>query len=111
MADEIDAGKIVAEIVLETQQARENAEEITETLDNIASKVIKPKIDYETLSYIKGSLEKMGITGQEMVDTLNTGFGNITGAKKYCVALEEIALKIDECRTKMQALNVGDNIN
>ena len=29
MADEIDAGKIVAEIVLETQQARENAEEIT----------------------------------------------------------------------------------
>lgn len=111
MADEIDAGKIVAEIVLETQQARENAEEITETLDNIASKVIKPKIDYETLSYIKGSLEKMGITGQEMVDTLNTGFGNITGAKKYCVALEEIALKIDECRTKMQALNVGDNID
>lgn len=111
MADEIDAGKIVAEIVLETQQARENAEEITETLDNIASKVIKPKIDYETLSYIKGSLEKMGITGQEMVDTLNTGFGNITGAKKYRVALEEIALKIDECRTKMQALNVGDNID
>ncbi len=111
MADEIDAGKIVAEIVLETQQARENAEEITETLDNIASKVIKPQIDYETLSYIKGSLEKMGITGQEMVDTLNTGFGNITGAKKYCVALEEIALKIDECRTKMQALNVGDNID
>lgn len=46
-----------------------------------------------------------------MVDTLNTGFGNITGAKKYCVALEEIALKIDECRTKMQALNVGDNID
>lgn len=111
MADEIDAGKIVAEIVLETQQAIENAEEITETLDNIASKVIKPQIDYETLSYIKGSLEKMGITGQEMVDTLNTGFGNITGAKKYCVALEEIALKIDECRTKMQALNVGDNID
>lgn len=111
MADEIDAGKIVAEIVLETQQARENAEEITETIDNIASKVIKPQIDYETLSYIKGSLEKMGITGQEMVDTLNTGFGNITGAKKYCVALEEIALKIDECRTKMQALNVGDNID
>lgn len=111
MADEIDAGKIVAEIVLETQQARENAEEITETLDNIASKVIKPQIDYETLSYIKGSLEKMGITGQEMVDTLNTGFGNITGAKKYCVALEEIALKINECRTKMQALNVGDNID
>lgn len=111
MADEIDAGKIVAEIVLETQQARENAEEITETLDNIASKVIKPQIDYEILSYIKGSLEKMGITGQEMVDTLNTGFGNITGAKKYCVALEEIALKIDECRTKMQALNVGDNID
>lgn len=111
MADEIDAGKIVAEIVLETQQARENAEEITETLDNIASKVIKPQIDYETLSYIKGSLEKMGITGQEMVDTLNTGFGNITGAKKYRVALEEIALKIDECRTKMQALNVGDNID
>ena len=97
--------------MLETQQARENAEEITETLDNIASKVIKPQIDYETLSYIKGSLEKMGITGQEMVDTLNTGFGNITGAKKYCVALEEIALKIDECRTKMQALNVGDNID
>ncbi len=111
MADEIDAGKIVAEIVLETQQARENAEEITETLDNIASKVIKPQIDYETLSYIKGSLEKMGITGQEMVDTLNTGFGNITGAKKYRVALEEIALKIDECRTKIQALNVGDNID
>ena len=111
MADEIDAGKIVAEIVLETQQARENAEEITETLDNIASKVIKLQIDYETLSYIKGSLEKMGITGQEMVDTLNTGFGNITGAKKYRVALEEIALKIDECRTKIQALNVGDNID
>lgn len=111
MADEIDAGKIVAEIVLETQQARENAEEITETLDNIASKVIKPQIDYETLSYIKGSLEKMGITGQEMVDTLNTGFGNITGAKKYRVALEEIALKIDECRTKIQALNVGDNMD
>ena len=171
MADEIDAGRIVAEIVLETKQARETAEEISEeiekldrkkaspaividtsqakdgvnkldsVLDNVSSKSvtpvidvntrsavdavketeqvidalnsteIKPKLDYETLSYIKGSLEEMGITGREMVDVLNAGFGNPTEAKRYRVALEEIALKIDECRTKMQALNVGDNID
>lgn len=111
MADEIDAGKIVAEIVLETQQAKENAEEISKTLDDIGSKNVKPQIDYTTLSYIKRSLEEMGITGQEMVDTLNAGFGNLTQAKKYRIVLEEIALKIDECRTKMQALNVGDNID
>lgn len=171
MAEEIDAGRIVAEIVLETKQARETAEEISEeiekldrkkaspaividtsqakdgvnkldsVLDNVSSKSvtpvidvntrsavdavketeqvidalnsteIKPKLDYETLSYIKGSLEEMGITGREMVDVLNAGFGNLTEAKRYRVALEEIALKIDECRTKMQALNVGDNID
>lgn len=171
MADEIDAGRIVAEIVLETKQAQRAAEEIQEEfekldkkkvspmiivdtsqakdgvdelnseLDNASGKSvtpvinidtkpavdaikdteqmidkintaeIKPKFDYETLSYIKGSLEEMGITGQEMVDMLNAGFGNLTEVKKYRVALEEIALKIDECRTKMQALNVGDNID
>lgn len=48
MADEIDAGKIVAEIVLETQQARENAEEIKEKLEEVDKKIVSPKVEVNT---------------------------------------------------------------
>lgn len=48
MADEIDAGRIVAEIVLETQQARENAEEIKEKLEEVDKKIVSPKVEVNT---------------------------------------------------------------
>lgn len=51
MADEIDAGKIVAEIVLETQQARENAEEIEEKLEEVDKKVASPKLEVDTSNF------------------------------------------------------------
>ena len=50
MADEIDAGRLVAEIVLETKQAQENAEEIKEKLDQIGSKIVNPQISDESIS-------------------------------------------------------------
>lgn len=58
MADEIDAGRLVAEIVLETKQARENAEEIKEKLDQIGSKTVNPKISDESISKVNDKLGK-----------------------------------------------------
>ena len=58
MTDEIDAGRLVAEIVLETKQARENAEEIKEKLDQIGSKTVNPKISDESISKVNDKLGK-----------------------------------------------------
>ena len=58
MADEIDAGRLVAEIVLETKQAQENAEEIKEKLDQIGSKIVNPQISDESISKVNDKLGK-----------------------------------------------------
>ena len=58
MADEIDVGRLVAEIVLETKQARENAEEIKEKLEQIGSKTVKPQISDENISKVNDKLGK-----------------------------------------------------
>ncbi len=47
MADEIDAGRIVAEIVLETKQAREEAEQISEELEALGKKSVVPQISID----------------------------------------------------------------
>lgn len=68
MAEEIDVGKIVAEIVLETKQAREDADEIQEQLKTLGDRVTKPKIKPElddmSISYLQGSLESLGISAE-----------------------------------------------
>lgn len=101
MADEIDAGKIVAEIVLETQQARENAEEFSEI----------------TLSYIQSSLESLGIKGQKATDMIQQGFANlvkqdsfnVSAVQQYTSALEDLSEKIENCETQKRAfIKVND---
>lgn len=59
MADEIDAGRIVAEIVLETQQARENAEKMKEELDEIGAKTVNPTIKPKLDKNIENSYEEL----------------------------------------------------
>lgn len=101
MADEIDAGKIVAEIVLETQQARENAEEFSGI----------------TLSYIQSSLENLGIKGQKATDMIQQGFAslvkqdsfNVGEVQQYTSALEDLSSKIENCETRKRAyIKVND---
>lgn len=66
MAVEIDAGKIVAEIVLETQQARENAEEIEGKLEEVDKKVASPKLEVDTSNFseiVNKELERLRKNG------------------------------------------------
>lgn len=115
MAEEIETGKSVAEMMLNAKQVIESIEEIQKKFDEIDSKKISPditpKIDEETLKSIQSSFEKIEIAGQKIIDTLNDNFSDTKEAEKYCDVLENIALKIDDCRTKLQSLNVGDNID
>lgn len=101
MADEIDAGRLVAEIVLETKQARENAEEFSDV----------------TLNYIQSSLENLGITGQKATDMIQKGFTNLVKqnsfnvgeVQQYTSALEDLASKIENCETRKRAyIKVND---
>lgn len=101
MADEIDVGRLVAEIVLETKQARENAEEFSDV----------------TLNYIQSSLENLGITGQKATDMIQKGFTNLVKqnsfnvgeVQQYTSALEDLASKIENCETRKRAyIKVND---
>ena len=112
MADEIDVGKIVAEIVLETQQARENAEEVQEIFETLGTKVkIKPKLDDMTISYLQGSLESLGISAEKSSDIIKNDFKglidkdtfNATIVQQYSTALEDLSEKIENCETQKRA--------
>lgn len=87
MADEIDAGRLVAEIVLETKQAQENAEEIKEKLDQIGSKIVNPQISDESISKVN---DKLGKTEKTV--------------KQAETASERLKRSIDEQEQKLNSL-------
>ena len=117
MADEIDAGKIVAEIVLETKQAREDADEIQEQLETLGNRVtkpqIKPELDDMSISYLQGSLESLGISAEKSADIIKNDFKvlidkdtfNVAIVQQYSTALEDLSEKIENCETQKRALS------
>lgn len=86
MAQEIDAGRIVAEIVLETQQAREEA---------------------DTIEYITSVLEEMGVEGKQAQGIINKCFSDKSSLKQYSNQLEVIAAKIENQREKIEQLKAA----
>ena len=114
VADEINEKKLVAEVVLDANQALADAEKLSEKLEEV-EKIIgqlnKSKINFESLDYIKDTLHDIVITGREMINMFDVGFIKISSAKKYSEVLSEIATHIDSCRNKLQLLNVSDNID
>lgn len=117
MAEEIDVGKIVAEIVLETKQAREDADEIQEQLKTLGDRVTKPKIKPElddmSISYLQGSLESLGISAEKSADIIKNDFKglidkdtfNATIVQQYSTALEDLSEKIENCETQKRAFS------
>lgn len=114
VADEINEKKLVAEVVLDANQALADAEKLSEKLgevEKIIGQLNKSKINFESLDYIKDTLHDIVITGREMINMFDVGFIKISSAKKYSEVLSEIATHIDSCRNKLQLLNVSDNID
>lgn len=114
MADEINEKKLVADVVLDANQALADAEKLSEKLgevEKIIGQLNKSKINFESLDYIKDTLHDIVITGREMINMFDVGFIKISSAKKYSEVLSEIATHIDSCRNKLQLLNVSDNID
>lgn len=117
MADEIDAGKIVAEIVLETKQAREDADEIQEQLETLGNRVtkpqIKPELDDMSISYLQGSLESLGISAEKSADIIKNDFKglidkdtfNVAIVQHYSTALEDLSEKIENCETQKRTFS------
>lgn len=117
MAEEIDVGKIVAEIVLETKQAREDADEIQEQLKTLGDRVTKPKIKPElddmSISYLQGSLESLGISAEKSADIIKNDFKglidkdtfNAAIVQQYSTALEDLSEKIENCETQKRAFS------
>lgn len=117
MAEEIDVGKIVAEIVLETKQAREDADEIQEQLKTLGDRVTKPKIKPElddmSISYLQGSLESLGISAEKSADIIKNDFKglidkdtfNVAIVQQYSTALEDLSEKIENCETQKRAFS------
>ena len=114
VADEINEKKLVADVVLDANQALADAEKLSEKLgevEKIIGQLNKSKINFESLDYIKDTLHDIVITGREMINMFDVGFIKISSAKKYSEVLSEIATHIDSCRNKLQLLNVSDNID
>lgn len=114
MAEEIDKRKIVAEVVLDAKQALADAETLYQKLkeiEQLISQFNESQLNTESLSYIKNTLQDIINKGYKMADVLNMGFSNVSSARKYRNVLEEISLQIDDCRNKLQLLNVSDNID
>lgn len=117
MAEEIDVGKIVAEIVLETKQAREDADGIQEQLKTLGDRVTKPKIKPElddmSISYLQGSLESLGISAEKSADIIKNDFKglidkdtfNAAIVQQYSTALEDLSEKIENCETQKRAFS------
>ncbi len=117
MADEIDVGRIVAEIVLETKQAREDADGIQEQLKTLGDRVTKPKIKPElddmSISYLQGSLESLGISAEKSADIIKNDFKglidkdtfNAAIVQQYSTALEDLSEKIENCETQKRAFS------
>ncbi len=114
MAEEIDKRKTVAEVVLDAKQALSDAETLYQKLkeiEQLISQFNESQLNTESLSYIKNTLQDIINKGYKMADVLNMGFSNVSSARKYRNVLEEISLQIDDCRNKLQLLNVSDNID
>jgi uncharacterized protein YerC len=117
VAEEIDVGKIVAEIVLETKQAREDADEIQEQLKTLGDRVTKPKIKPElddmSISYLQGSLESLGISAEKSADIIKNDFKglidkdtfNVAIVQRYSTALDDLSEKIENCETQKRAFS------
>ena len=117
MAEEIDVGKIVAEIVLETKQAREDADGIQEQLKTLGDRVTKPKkkpeLDDMSISYLQGSLESLGISAEKSADIIKNDFKglidkdtfNAAIVQQYSTALEDLSEKIENCETQKRAFS------
>lgn len=109
MADEINVGKLVAEIILEskTDGADEAIDKIKEV--NTAAKDGKITLDVdvqnqEDLIYIREVLEKIGIKGTEADNILSSAFADTSGLRKYKDNIEELSKKLDEQRKKVEDL-------
>ena len=85
MADEINVGRLVAEIIIEgkTEGAKEAEEE---------------------LEYIRSILEKLGVTGAEADKILSEAFADTSGLKSYRNSLDVLAAKIDIQRKRFRSL-------
>lgn len=109
MADEINVGRLVAEIILEskTDGADEAIDKIKEV--NTAAKDGKITLDVdvqnqEDLIYIREVLEKIGVKGTEADNILSSAFTDTSGLRKYKDSIEELSKKLDEQREKVEDL-------
>lgn len=112
MSEEIDAGRIVAQIVLDTKSLQDDVDSAKDKLNELSKTnstvTVKANADYKALDYVKGSLEALGITGQKASDIINNSFINKQTVQNYASSLEDIAAKIDSCRTKIRELSASN---
>ena len=109
MADELNVGKLVAEIILEsdTTAADRVINHIKEVNDAAKNNKVTLEVDVqheEDLEYIRSVLEKIGITEKEADKVLSGAFANTSGLKTYRDSLDVLAAKIDAQRQKVEEL-------
>lgn len=104
MPEELNLGKLVAEIVLENS-TQQGADEALETLKSVeyTAKSIKPEItintkNAETVIYIKDVLQQLGIKGKEANKILDECFSDVSALREYQQQLEIIAQKLENQR-------------
>lgn len=110
MADELNVGKLVAEIVLENK-TEEGANSAIETIKSVgeAAKSLSPKItvsadNADTIIYIKDVLAQLGIKGKEAEKIIKSCFSDVSALKQYQQQLDIIAAKLDKQRNLIDEL-------
>lgn len=109
MANEVNVGKLVAEIILEskTDGADEAISKIKEVNTAAGDGKIELAVDVKNtddLNYIRDVLDTIGINGTEAEKILSSAFANTSGLSQYKEKLEQISVKIDEQREKIKTL-------
>ncbi len=109
MADELNVGKLVAEIILESDTTA--ADQVINHIKEVNNAAKNNKVTLEVnvqheedLEYIKGVLETLGIKGTEAERVLSGAFSDTSGLKSYRNSLDVLAAKIDVQKKKVQEL-------
>lgn len=109
MADEINVGRLVAEIILEskTDGADEAIDKLKEV--NMAAKDGKVTLEVdvqheEDLAYVREVLDKIGIKGAEADKILSSAFSDTSALKGYRDNLDILANKIELQKNKVAEL-------
>lgn len=109
MPEEINVGRLVAEIILESQTsgADEAISKINEVNNVAKDSKVTLGVDVkhqEDLIYIREVLEKIGIKGAEADKILENAFKDTSGLRKYKDNIEALSKKLDEQREKIEDL-------